>query len=76
MVEKSTGEHIAVAHSIIATATFGAIILTIIVAYGFLKMQKHKKEMRVMHRWLGRITITAWIVTIVLGLLTPLAGIF
>jgi hypothetical protein len=76
MVEKSTGNHIAVAHSIVAVATFGAIILTIIVAYGFLRMQKHKKEMRIIHRWLGRITITAWIATIILGLFTPLAGIF
>ena len=38
--------------------------------------KKYKKELRIIHRWSGRITILAWIATIILGLFTPLAGIF
>ena len=76
MVEVSTGMHFKVTHSIVAAASFGLIILAIIAAYGFLKKKKHKKELRVVHRWLGRATILAWLATIALGLFTPLAGIF
>jgi hypothetical protein len=76
MVEVSTQRHVAVAHSIAATATFGAIILTIIVAYGFLRLKKNKKQLLLLHRWFGRVTITAWLAVIILGLFTPLAGIF
>lgn len=76
MVEVTTGVHLRVAHSIVAAASFGAIILAITAGYGFLRKKTHKKELRIMHRWLGRVAITAWLVTIVLGLFTPLAGIF
>lgn len=76
MVEVSTGLHLNVTHSIFAVTSFGLTILAITAAYGFLKKKKHKKQLRIVHRWLGRITIVAWLVTIALGLFTPLAGIF
>ncbi len=76
MVEVTTGMHLNVTHSIVAAVSFGIIILAITAAYGFLKKKKHKKELRIVHRWLGRIAITAWLVTIGLGLYTPMAGIF
>jgi len=76
MVEDATGAHLRVAHSIVAVVSLGLIVLSITVAFGFLKGKKYKKELRVAHRWLGRITTTAWIATILLGLFTPLAGIF
>jgi hypothetical protein len=76
MVQVSTKMHFNVTHSIVAVSSFAFIILAIIAAYGFLKKKKHRKELRIVHRWLGRITIVAWLVTIALGLLTPLAGIF
>ena len=76
MVEISTGLHLNVTHSIVAVTSFGLIILAIVAAYGLLKKKNHKKQLRIVHRWLGRITIVAWLVTIALGLFTPLAGIF
>ncbi|MBN1686860.1 MAG: hypothetical protein JW852_09415 [Spirochaetales bacterium] len=76
MVEIVTGVHLRVAHSIFAAASFALIVLAIIAAYGLLKRKTHKKELRIVHRWVGRFGILAWIVTIVLGLFTPLAGIF
>jgi preprotein translocase subunit YajC len=76
MVEVTTGIHLRVAHSIVAVASFGAIVLAITAGYGFLRRKTHKKELRIMHRWLGRVAILAWLVTITLGLFTPLAGIF
>lgn len=74
MVEVSTEMHLNVTHSIVAATSFTFIILAIIAAYVFLK--KKKKKFRSIHRWLGRITIVAWLITIALGLFTPLAGIF
>lgn len=76
MVEVTTGMHLRVAHSIVAAVSFVFVILAIIAAYGLLKRKTHKKELRIVHHWLGRITILAWMVTIVLGLYTPMAGIF
>jgi len=76
MVEISTGIHLRVAHSIVAAVSFGGIVLAIAAAYGLLRKKNHKKELRIAHRWIGRITIVAWLATIVLGLFTPLAGIF
>jgi preprotein translocase subunit YajC len=76
MVEVTTGVHLRVAHSIVAVVSFGAIMLAITAGYGFLRRKTHKKELRIMHRWLGRVAILAWLVTIALGLFTPLAGIF
>jgi uncharacterized membrane protein YozB (DUF420 family) len=76
MVEVSTEMHLNVTHSIVAVISFSFIVLAIIAAYVFLKKKKHKKEFRITHRWLGRITIVAWLITIAFGLFTPLAGIF
>ncbi len=76
MVEVSTEMHLNVRHSIVAVTSFAFIVLAIIAAYVFLRKKKHKKEFRIIHRWLGRIAILAWLYTIVLGLFTPLAGIF
>ena len=74
LVEVSSGIHLRVAHTIIALASVVLIILAIVVAYGFLKRKKHKKELRILHRWIGRLTITGFLVTIVFGLFQ--AGIF
>ena len=76
MVEVTTGMHLRVAHSIVAVVSFAFVVLAIIAGYGVLKGKKHKKELRIVHPWLGRITILAWIATILLGLFTPMAGIF
>ncbi len=76
MVEITTGIHLRVAHSIVAVVSFGLMVLAIIAAYGFLRRRHHKKELRIMHRRLGRIAVLTWLVVIVLGLFTPLAGIF
>lgn len=67
MVEVTFGTHLNAPHSIIALVSLCLILLAIVVAYGFLKRKKHKKELRVMHRWIGRFTILAWLVTILFG---------
>ena len=68
MVEVTFGTHLNVPHSIIAVVSFVFIVLAIIAAYGFLKRKKHKKELRIVHRWIGRTAIVAWLVTILFGL--------
>lgn len=74
MVEYSTGIHFRVSHSIVAAVSLALIVLSVGVAYTFLKWKKHKKVTRVIHRWAGRFTITAFIVTIILGM--SAAGVF
>ncbi len=68
MVEVTFGTHLNAPHSIIALVSLAMIVLAIIVAYAFLKRKKHKKELRMMHRWIGRAAILAWLVTIFFGL--------
>ena len=68
MVEVTFGTHLNAPHSVIALASFLVIILAITAAYAFLKRKKHKKELRVIHRWIGRAGILAWLVTILFGL--------
>lgn len=68
MVENTTGMHFRVTHSIVAFASLALIAVSIIVAYLFLKGKKAKKQLRTTHRWIGRIAILAFLVTIFLGL--------
>ena len=68
MVQVTTGIHLRVPHSIIALVSFILIVSAIAVAYSFLKGKKHKKQKRILHRWVGRATIVAWLTTIVFGL--------
>ena len=74
MVEVSTGMHFRVGHAVVALVSLILIALAVIVAYGFLKGTKHKKETRIMHRWIGRLTIVSFLTTIVFGLFA--AGVF
>ena len=76
MVENATGIHLRVTHSIVAASSFALSVVAIIAAYTFLRKKKHKKDLRIIHRWLGRTAIVAWLATIALGLFTPLANIF
>jgi uncharacterized membrane protein YfcA len=68
MVEVTIGTHLNAPHSVIALVSFLVIILAIVAAYAFLKRKKHKKELRIIHRWIGRTGILAWLVTILFGL--------
>ena len=68
MVQVTIGIHLRVPHSIIALASFILIVSAITVAYGFLKGKKYKKQKRILHRWVGRVTIIAWLTTILFGL--------
>ena len=68
MVQVTTGIHLRVTHAVIALISFIFIVSAIAVAYGFLKGKKYKKQKRIMHRWIGRLTIVAWLTTILFGL--------
>ncbi|MBT3273681.1 MAG: hypothetical protein HN368_11030 [Spirochaetales bacterium] len=68
MVEVTYGTHLNVTHSIVALVSFVSIVLAIVVAYGFLKRKNHKKELRTLHRWIGRLAILGWLTTIAFGL--------
>lgn len=74
MVQVTTGIHLRVPHTIIALISFILVVSAIAVAYGFLKGKKNKKQKRILHRWIGRMTIISWLVTILLGLFA--AGVF
>lgn len=74
MVQAAGRVHFRVPHSIFATVSFMFLVVSIITAYGFLKGKHYKKRLRVVHRWLGRLTVLAWVLTILLGLLTLLTG--
>ena len=74
MVEVTFGTHLNVPHSYVAVVSFLVIVLAIVAAYTFLKRKKNKKEFRIIHRWIGRVGILAWLVTIVFGLFA--AGVF
>ena len=68
MVQVTMGIHLRVPHSIIALVSFILIVSAIAAAYSFLKGKKYKRQKRMIHRWIGRVTIIAWLTTILFGL--------
>lgn len=71
MVAISTGQHFRGPHAYLGAMTILAVVLTPIL--GFLQFRIRKKQIRIVHRWSGRITIILVVVTIAAGL--RLAGI-
>lgn len=69
MVQNYTQKHFRVAHSFIALASLLLIVCAVVLAYGFLKRKNHKKELRIMHRWIGRFTILSFLTTVVFGII-------
>jgi uncharacterized membrane protein YozB (DUF420 family) len=69
MAEVTFGTHLNAPHSIVAVVSLSLVTLAIVAGYGFIKLKRNKKELRVMHRWIGRSAITLWLLTILLGLL-------
>lgn len=69
MVEDSTGEHFNVGHTYIGALTILLAIATPIVGLQMFKYKKHIKQLKLAHRWLGRITIIMMLLTIISGMI-------
>lgn len=67
MVEMTTGIHFRVLHAAFGGTTVLLAILTPIMGQAFLKKKTNKQQLRVTHRYLGRITIAMMAATIALG---------
>ena len=69
MVSTGSGRHFRVPHSIVAAATIVLLAATPLVGYLMLhKRVGAKKTLRVLHRWVGRLALTAMLATLFLGL--------
>ena len=74
MVSVSHGYHLSSPHSIIGLITIVLIILTPLIGSRMLKPKASgKKVLRVVHRWIGRVTLVMMAATILFGL--RIAGI-
>jgi hypothetical protein len=67
MVEMTTGIHFRVLHAAFGGTTVLLAILTPIMGQAFLKRKTNKQQLRLVHRYLGRITILMMAATIALG---------
>ena len=74
MVEDSTGQHFNVGHAYIGALSILLALITPTVGLQMFKYKKHIKNMKLAHRWLGRVTITMMIITTISGL--NAAGVF
>src|SRR6056297_278720 len=71
MVSLSHGVHIASLHALLGLLTFILVIATPIIGFGIRSQRvkpKFKKQVRIVHHWLGRITLLSMAVTIFFGL--------
>ena len=71
MVSLSHGVHIASLHALLGLLTFILVIATPIIGFGIRSQKvkpKFKKQVRIVHHWLGRITLLSMAVTIFFGL--------
>jgi hypothetical protein len=71
MISRTTGVHLRVLHSVSGLATIVLMLISPFLGHFMLKIRKHPKrakKVRAVHRWLGRATLLAMAVTIVLGL--------
>ena len=71
MVSLSHGVHIASLHAVWGVVTFALVIATPIIGFGIRSRKvkpTYKKQVRVLHHWLGRITLLSMAVTIFFGL--------
>ncbi len=67
-VENSGGRHLSVPHAWVGlVAIFGAIAVPIL-GQAFLKLKWKKQEVRFLHRWSGRITVTLMGIAALMGL--------
>jgi hypothetical protein len=61
--------HIRFPHSIVGLITVISIILTPVVGYAIVKGKRERKRLyRILHRWIGRITLTGMLAAVILGL--------
>jgi len=68
MIADSTGEHFRVPHAFFGLATIILAILTPTIGLSMFKFIKYINTMKPLHRWLGRVTATLMIITIISGL--------
>lgn len=71
MVSLSHGVHLASLHALLGLLTFILVIATPLIGFGIRSRRvkpKFKKQVRIVHHWLGRITLLSMALTIFLGL--------
>ncbi|MDZ7794796.1 MAG: hypothetical protein U5P10_14240 [Spirochaetia bacterium] len=71
MVSLSHGVHIASLHAVVGVLTFALVIATPIIGFAIRSRKvkpTYKKQVRIVHHWLGRITLLSMALTIFLGL--------
>jgi hypothetical protein len=71
MVALSHGVHIASLHAVLGVLTFILVIVTPIIGYGIRSPKvnpTYKKQVRIVHHWLGRFTLLSIALTIFFGL--------
>jgi hypothetical protein len=74
VVITGTGHHLASLHARVASVTVGLIVFTVVggqIAIPTPSETERGRRRRTVHRWLGRITLSLVLATILLGLLTP-----
>jgi alcohol dehydrogenase class IV len=69
MIQQSTGVHLRIPHAILGAVTLAAVLAQPWVGLAFRKFKKGKKQLRLVHIWMGRAAIALMLLVIVLGLL-------
>ena len=69
MVSLSIGSHFQVFHAYLGLITIIMVLMTPVLGFMQFKLKNHRSQVRIAHRWFGRITITLMAFTIISGLL-------
>ncbi|UCF07752.1 MAG: hypothetical protein JSW28_08950, partial [Thermoplasmata archaeon] len=68
MVTMTSGEHFRVPHAYLGVLAAVFIILSPVLGIAQFKIKKNKARVRMIHRWVGRIAVTAMLINILAGL--------